>query len=251
MNGATPYDGNRPIRSLPLGGANGRVELWDLGDYDDPGDDEPLAQLPPIVPDLRDPGKTGGSISRVVFNPAGQGMLAFATGNVSSVQSNDRGGAWVWIAPESAGGEARQFPLGTNSDGPVADIAFSPKGDLIAVAGFKKLPEMTLGRKPDAQKDGVWDGTVQIFETATGKPLHDEPFTVKGPAQSVAFDRRGERLVVASGDRNGANPNLPGRVVVFNVKHSQRTTPVVMEECESPSIRAVVQPGRQGRGFGG
>ena len=181
-------------------------------------------------------------ISRVVFHPAGQNMLAFGTGYTSSVQTNDRGGAWIWIAPESAGGKGRQFPLGDNSDGPVADIAFSPDGKLIAVAGFKKLDELALGKKPDPDKDGVWNGTVQIYETATRKPLYDTPFIVKGPAQSVAFDRRGERVVVASGDRNGTNSNLPGQVVVFNVKDPQNTTPVVMEECDSPSIRALFSP---------
>ena len=205
---------------VALGGAKGQVELWDLGDYDDPGDDKLLSDLPPIKPDLPNPGKTGRWISRVVFHPGGRTMLAFATGYTSSVDGTDRGGAWVWIAPESPGGKGQTLSLGNNSDGPVADIAFSPDGKLIAVAGFRKLDAMKLGHEPDPKKDGVWEGTVQVFETETLKPRYQG--TVKGPAQSVAFDRRGERLVVASGDRNGTYPDLWGQVVVFDLKDSQK-----------------------------
>ena len=232
--------GSYPV--IALGGRKGQLELWDLGDYDNPEDDKPLADLPPIEPDLLNPGVTGRWISRVVFHPGGQNMLAFATGSTSSVQSKDRGGSWVWIAPESAGDKGRMHPLGNNSDGPVADITFSPDGKLIAVAGFRKLDAQKLGREPDPDKDGVWEGTVQVFDTQSRKPLFDHSLTVKGPAQSVAFDRRGERLVVASGDRNGTYASLPGQVVVFDVKHPQKTAAVVMEGCNNPSVRAVFGP---------
>ena len=33
----------------------------------------------------------------------------------------------------------------------------------------------------------------------------------------MAFDRTGEWLVVASGDRNGNKPKLPGQVVVYDL----------------------------------
>jgi WD40 repeat protein len=233
---------NFPV--VALGGRSGRVELWDLGDYDDPKDDQVLLGLPPIEPNPSDPKETGRWISRVVFHPGARTMLAFATGYPSSVQSNDRGGAWVWIAPESAGGKGQTLPLGKNSDGPVADIAFSPDGKRIAVAGFRKLDAMKLGHEPDPDKDGVWEGTVQVFDTDTRKPLFDPPVTVKGPAQSVAFDRRGERLVVATGDRNNAtNPSLklPGQVVVLDLIHL-RKPPVLMEEADGPSVRAAFSP---------
>ena len=167
-------------------------------------------------------------------------MLAFATGNPSSVQRNDRGGAWVWIAPERADGKGQTLSLGNNSDGPVADIAFSPDGKLIAVAGFRKLDAMKLGHKPDPKKDGVWEGTVQVFETETLKPRYQG--TVKGPAQSVAFDRRGERLVVASGDRNNTYPDLWGQVVVVDLKDSQKIARTDMEDCDDPSVRAAFSP---------
>ena len=225
---------------VALGGNQGQVELWDLGDYDDPGDDKLLSDLPPIKPVLPNPGKTGRWISRVVFHPGGRTMLAFATGNTSSVQGNDRGGAWVWIAPQRADGKGQTLSLGKNRDGPVADIAFSPDGKLIAVAGFRKLDAMKLGHEPDPKKDGVWEGTVQVFETETLKPRYQG--TVKGPAQSVAFDRRGERLVVASGDRNNTYPDLWGQVVVVDLKDSQKITTMVMEDCDEPSVRAAFSP---------
>ena len=223
-----------------LGGRKGQVELWDLGDYDNPGDDKLLSDLPPIKPDLPNPGKTGRWISRVVFHPGGRTMLAFATGYTSSVDGTDRGGAWLWIAPDSPGGKGQTLSLGNNSDGPVADIAFSPDGKLIAVAGFRKLDAMKLGHEPDPKKDGVWEGTVQVFETETLKPRYQG--TVKGPAQSVAFDRRGERLVVASGDRNNTYPDLWGQVVVVDLKDTQKITTMVMEDCDEPSVRAAFSP---------
>jgi len=221
---------------VSLGGAKGQVELWDLGNYDDPGDDKLLSDLPPIKPVLPNPGKTGRWISRVVFHPGGRTMLAFATGYTSSVDGTDRGGAWLWIAPDSPGGKGQTLSLGNNSDGPVADIAFSPDGKLIAVAGFRKLDEMKLWHKPDPKKDGVWEGTVQVFETETLKPRYLG--TVKGPAQSVAFDRRSERLVVASGDRNNTYPDLWGQVVVVDLKDSQKIARTDMEDCDDPSVRA-------------
>ena len=220
---------------VALGGRKGEVELWDLGNYDNPEDDKPLSDLPPIEPDLPNPGVTDRWISRVVFHPGGRTMLAFATGYTSSVDGTDRGGAWLWIAPDSPGGKGQTLSLGNNSDGPVADIAFSPDGKLIAVAGFRKLDAMKLGHEPDPQKDGVWEGTVRVFETETLKPRYQG--TVKGPAQSVAFDRRSERLVVASGDRNNTYPDLWGQVVVVDLKDSQKIART-MEDCDDPSVRA-------------
>ncbi|MGZ3385086.1 MAG: nSTAND1 domain-containing NTPase, partial [Isosphaeraceae bacterium] len=233
----------RRVKTYPvvaLGGKQGQVELWDLGDYDDPKDDNRICDLSPIEPDLTDSGTTGRWISRIVFHPGGQDMLAFATGNPSSVQGNDRGGAWVWIAPQRADGKGQTLSLGKNRDGPVADIAFSPDGKLIAVAGFRKLDAMKLGHEPDPKKDGVWEGTVQIFETETLKPRYLG--TVKGPAQSVAFDRRSERLVVASGDRNGTYPDLCGQVVVVDLKDPQKIARTDMEDCDEPSVRAAFSP---------
>ena len=232
----------RRVKTFPvvaLGGQKGQVELWDLGDYNDPGDDRLLSDLPPIKPDLPNPGKTGRWISRVVFHPKDQNVLAFATGDTSSVDGADRGGAWVWIAPEP-GGEGRTLPLGNNSDGPVADIAFSPDGKFIAVAGFRKLDAMKLGHAPDREKDGVWEGTVQVFETKTWMSCYQG--TVQGPAQSVKFDRRGERLVVASGDRNNTYPDLSGQVVVVDLKDPQKIVRTDMKGCDEPSVQALFSP---------
>ena len=220
-----------PFPVVAFGGKEGRVELWDLGNYDDPGDDHLLIQ--PITPDLPDPGKKGRWISRIVFAPTGP-MLAFATGDTHSVNPDDRGGAWVWIGPDSVGGAGTLRPLGENRSGPVADVTFSPRGDMIAVAGCRK-------RDPpgNPDRDGVWEGTVRVFDAATLKPLHDPPIVLKGPARSVAFDRRSRRLVAASGNRNFANPSLPGQVVVIDLKTWQKTE---MVDCDRPTAQAVFSP---------
>src|SRR5262249_53891420 len=128
-------------------------------------------------------------------------------------------------------GEVR--PLGDDASGPVADVAFSPGGQWIAVAGNQRL---TTGN-PD--RDGVWTGSIRVFDAATLKPMHDRPVAVKGPAQSVVFDRRGARLVVASGDLNGTNPDLPGEVAVIDLKTWAK---VEMANCEHPAARAVFSP---------
>ena len=75
--------------------------------------------------------------------------------------------------------------------------------------------------------------------------------TVKGPAQSVAFDRRGERLAVASGDRDGTNPDLPGQVAVIDLKRPQKWVKVEIEDVRTPLDQGGVQPGREGGGLGG
>ena len=224
---------------VALGGAKGQVELWDLGNYDDPGDDKLLSDLPPIKPDLPNPGKTGRWISRIVFHQGAEPCWPSPPA-IPPVSI-----AMTGVVPGSGSRPIRRtaratLSLGNNSDGPVADIAFSPDGKLIAVAGFRKLDEMKLGHKPDPKKDGVWEGTVQVFETETLKPRYQG--TVKGPAQSVAFDRRSERLVVASGDRNNTYPDLWGQVVVVDLKDSQKIARTDMEDCDDPSVRAAFSP---------
>jgi WD40 repeat protein len=229
-----PRDWGSTLRRVPsivvaLGGKGGKVELWDLHNYDDPTDDELLRT---IRPDLPSPGKTGRWVSRVAFDPRGR-MLAFATGDISSSDAADRGGAWVWVVPKDAGGEGEVRPLGDNRSGPVSDIAFSPGGDWIAIAGNEPMSGGNTVR------DGVWAGTVRIFDAATLKPRYDKPVTVKGPAQSVVFDSRGERIAVASGDVNGSSPDLPGEVAVIGLKTWAK---VKMEYCEHPAVRAVFSP---------
>jgi WD40 repeat protein len=229
-----PRDWGSTLRGVPsvvvaLGGTGGKVELWDLRNYDDPSDD---VLLRTIRPNLPSPGKTGRWVSRVAFDRRGR-MLAFATGDVMSTNSADRGGAWVWVVPERAGDPGEVRPLGDNASGPVADLAFSPRGEWIAVAGCQRA---TQG---NPAHDGVWVGTVRVFEASTLKPKYDQPVTLKGPAQSVTFDRHGERLAVASGDRNGSNPELPGEVAVIDLKSGAK---VVMAQCEHPSVRAIFSP---------
>ena len=214
---------------VAVGGRDGLVELWNLGDYDDPKDDKSLMVI--RVP-LANPGKSGRWVNRIVFAPTGR-MLAFCTGDTTSVNPADRGGAWVWTAPESPDGKGELQALETASDcGPVADVAFNPNGASVATAGSR-----ALGSPSNPAVDGVWKGAVRVCEAATGKLLHE--FSLEGPARSVMFDRQGERLVAASGDANGDNPNLPGEVVVYNLATEARTS---MKDCDHPSVRALFSP---------
>jgi WD40 repeat protein len=214
-----PRDWGRAFRTevtpvVALGGKGGQVELWDLGNYDDPRDDQHL--VPPIKLSLPNPGKKDRWISRVRFNHKGR-MLAFASGDTSSVDPGDRGGAWVWTGPESPGGQADLRLLEGDPDtGPVADIAFSPDGTIVATAGSRKLD---AGSK--SSLNGVWSGVVHCYNPKTGELLHK--FALPGPARSVAFDRLGRRLVVASGDTSGALPHAPGQVVVCDWRRFLKT----------------------------
>jgi WD40 repeat protein len=229
-----PRDWGSSLRGVPsivvaVGGKDGKVELWDMRNYDDPTDD---VLLRTIKPDLPSPGKSGRWVSRVAFDPKGR-MLGFTTGDVSSSDAADRGGAWVWLVPAKAGDPGEVRPLGDNDSGPVSDIAFSPRGERIAVAGFRRASG------GDPARDGVWEGTVRVFDASTLKPTHAQPVSLKGPAQSVAFDRHGERVAVAAGDLNGGSPDLPGEVAVIDLKTWVK---VAMEDCAHPVVKAVFSP---------
>jgi WD40 repeat protein len=213
---------------VAVGGRDGLVELWDMGDYDNPDDDKSKAVIkPPLV----NPGKSGW-VNRIVFAHAGR-MLAFCTGDTASVNAADRGGAWVWTAPELPDGQGHLHPLESDSDtGPVADVAFSPDGATVATAGSRGAGS---ANKPAV--DGVWQGVVRVYDAPTRKLLYE--FTLKGPARSVAFDRKGRRLVAASGDASGDHTNLPGQVVVYTLDTGNSIT---MKDYERPSVRALFSP---------
>jgi WD40 repeat protein len=225
----TPRKDFHPI--VAVGGRDGQVDVWDLGDYNDPRDDRLL--IPSIRPILPGTASKGLWISRIVFHPAGRRALAFATGDPASTDPADRGGAWVWTAPDSADAPGCLLSLETGTaSGPVADVAFSPDGMTVATAGRQKLDPAG-----DPSVDGAWVGFVHLFDSSTGTLL--DKFSMNGPAQSVAFDRHGRRLVAASGDRNGTYPDLPGQVVVYELKTRTKT---VMKNCDHPSIRALFSP---------
>jgi WD40 repeat protein len=220
---------------LAFGRRDGKVELWDLGDYDDPTDDKPV--VPGFGPSTADASSSALWINQIVFDPRENGRtIAFTTGNTSSVNLDDRGSAWVWIAPESPDGQGELRALKAEPDsGPAADISFSPDGSLLAVAHF--VP----GRAGAAGTGAAttWSGIARLYRTVSLRSSDHAPVAVAGPAQSVAFDRSGDRLVVASGDRNGNHPNLPGQVVVYDLNTNMS---VPMKQCVHPAIRAVFSP---------
>ena len=226
----TDQNATHPI--LALARRSGALELWDLRNYDDPSDDVLL--VPSIVPPFANNGGSMRSINRIAFDPEGK-SLAFTTGDTSSVNPEDRGSAWVWVAPESAGGHGELYPLQIDSDsGPVADVAFSPDGRYLAVAAFRRIEQ-----RIDHDNSGIWAGSFRLYDAKTFKPIDSEGIPVKGPAQSLAFDRTGRLLVVASGDRNGNKPKLPGQVVVYDLSSKKAKT---MEECDHPSVCALFSP---------
>ncbi len=215
---------------VAVGGRDGYVQLWNLGDYDNPNDDKSFRAIKPLV---ENPGQSQLWVNRIVFAPAGR-MLAFCTGDATSVNRADRGGAWTWTAPESPDGQGDLRQLETDPDcGPVADIAFSPDGAFLATAASRPVGGAS---KPAA--DGVWEGVVRVFAVATGKRLREFP-PLEGPARSVVFDRRGERLVAASGDTSGVRPNQPGAVVVYELNPPKE---IKMQDYAHPSVRALFSP---------
>ncbi len=148
---------------VAVGGRDGQVDLWDLGDYNNPEDDELLWT---INPDLPSPGKKGLWINRICFAPNGRQTIAFATGDPASVDSADRGGAWIWSVGDPSRVEGELHPLEIDADsGPVADVVFSPDGGWVATAGRRKL-----GPESHPDVDGVWSGIVRIYEVFNRGP---------------------------------------------------------------------------------
>ena len=53
------------------------------------------------------------------------------------------------------------------------------------------------------------------------------------------FDRQGQRLVAASGDAKRRDRNLPGQVVVYELKDKRS---IAMKDYDHPSVRALFSP---------
>ncbi|HZY87024.1 MAG TPA: hypothetical protein VFE78_19470, partial [Gemmataceae bacterium] len=124
-----------------------------------------------------------GEARDVCFSPDGK-LLATAG------DKGDEGGEVLFWDPASGQGRPRQAPKAKFKAG-VSCVAFSPDGNLLAAGGR------------------VGDGTVKLFEAATGKAIRVFSFDSTFGVDHLAFDRTG-RYLVSSGHL--------GRVQLWDVK---------------------------------
>ena len=139
-------------RTLASGSQDGTIRIW-------PGmPAEPLAVLPDV-----------GGLTAAVFSPDGSRL---------AIAPRDRGGVEIW---NPATVERERTLAGEG--GPVAEIAFSPEGGLVAAAFASGRP----------------GGGVRVWSTTDGTCLWHLHENARG-AVTVAFSADGSRLLTTSAD---------------------------------------------------
>ncbi len=150
---------------------------------------------------------------------------------LNDVPAEQRGWEWRFLRKLTDGGA---FTLYAHT-GPVTSVAYSPDGTRIFTSGgrddqpaearvwdartgtllldVKGLPKLPKSQNNEIPWPGVWfgpdgsrivvgneDGTVAVWDTATGKPLFDLKGLAKGIA-SVAFSPDGKQFITGGHDR--------------------------------------------------
>ena len=148
-------------KTIAAAGQNGTVQLWDMAIGEPIGQpltaDKPMGQLPMGQLPM---GQLPNGVLGVAFSPDGK---TIASAGLDGVRLRN-----------AATGKDTDHSLYSHGD---VAVAFSPDGKTIASAGM--------------------DGTVQLWETATGKPV-GQPLGSPGEVRAVAFSPDGKTIASAS-----------------------------------------------------
>jgi WD40 repeat protein len=150
-------------RTVATGGEDGTVRLWDVATGAARG--KPLAQTAPVL--------------ALQFSPDGRSLLC----------GGADGGARLWDVAR----EKLRFPPVPHK-GMVMLVAFSPDGAAAATAA----PALEIDRQ--AGRGRITGGEVLLWDTATGKLLHD-PLAHPAPVRSLAFSPGGRILLTGCEDK--------------------------------------------------
>lgn len=166
-------------RHVAFVGQDGSAQLWDIGDADNPNDDEQIDTLPPDFESLSPTRISTSRINRIRFNATGS-LLVVVCGNPTKAGPIDQGSARIW-RPKGIGREESSYTRLPNHTGPVTDAAFSPDQRFLVTTSV--------------QEDR--SGLLQVFSVETGKPAC-EALSIPEIANCVSFGPE-DLLCVASG----------------------------------------------------
>ncbi|WP_165250271.1 WD40 repeat domain-containing serine/threonine protein kinase [Paludisphaera soli] len=200
-------------RMLGSAGYDGLVRIWDAGRGQE----------------ARTLSGFGGAVTRLAMDPAGR-----------------------WLAAASESGPIRLRDPSNAADGPTLDstarahgsAAFAPGGDRLA-AGSRGAPGLVevwdpstgarlhaldagpaavsaVAFRPDGRTlaAGALDGSVRLWDAATGSPLPGPRLVATGPITALAFSPDGRRLAASTGDQKRIH--LPGTVTIWDLEAAAR-----------------------------